>query len=823
MGRSSVYSGGVGIQQALAVAPPVIAVKPAVAFSVTYPANVTAGVVNALIITAVDSGGNVVPSYLGTVSFSSSDTGATVPGFLTFTNTNAGLLSTTATLATIGTQTITASDGTISGTATSTVGGGTAVAFTVTYPATTVVGRPNALTITAVDVNGNAVPSYGGTATFTSSDGSAVLPGSHAFAPSDAGTFTTSATLNTTGAQTITASDGVISGNASSTVSGALAANAFKVAYPSSTASGISNAIVISAIDASGNVVTTYTGTATFSSSDGAAVLPGSHTFVSGDNGVFTSVATLNTTGSQTVSVTDGSISGSAASVVGSALPISFTYLGVASMPTTSFRGLTYRASTGTWFAIGNGGNTPYNLYELSIPANGGAASIVKNWGPLNQGGQLNIAGSLVNMRGLLWVSDTILLVNTAEYYINPTNNPALWSFNLTSGSPVLNGGPWYVPATVGAFRVRGNVTLAPTAVANLGYGLAMNSVAQQASGLGSWGLGYVGVTMPTLSTPAGSTLPAIVVIEWPGGQNPTNPFTHSNYPPLPADQPNRTLIKNNDDVSAVRAGKAQGGTSNTIILANDGSFTTQPLPEGTAIGWYVTNQSTGEQILITGWNSSTRVASLASPWTLGIPGIGTPYLCYLATYQTNAFYDVSKFTTSNDLMGPCTAIELLDSGGHVTKSQLFYVGQVGLGYQWYGNAGSHDDETPLGIAGSNDLDSIAFPPGPVTDVNTNRGFHVEKRALRWYLVDPSVVATVAAKVIASTATPADLQVLQTAGGALATLGGSPQYLEPHNNANSGQNVFVRSPSNPATGTLYVLVPAGAANGKSVVLTFQIS
>ena len=52
----------------------------------------------------------------------------------------------------------------------------------------------------------------------------------------------------------------------------------------------------------------TYQGTVQFSSSDGDAVLPPDHTFTTGsegDNGVFTTSVTLNTTGDQTVTATD--------------------------------------------------------------------------------------------------------------------------------------------------------------------------------------------------------------------------------------------------------------------------------------------------------------------------------------------------------------------------------------------------------------------------------------------------------------------------------------------------------------------------------------
>jgi hypothetical protein len=61
-------------------------------------------------------------------------------------------------------------------------------------------------------------------------------------------------------------------------------------------------------LDPYGNVATGYTGTVHFSSSDNLPILPGNYLFTSGpglDNGVHTFAVTLNTTGSQSLTVTD--------------------------------------------------------------------------------------------------------------------------------------------------------------------------------------------------------------------------------------------------------------------------------------------------------------------------------------------------------------------------------------------------------------------------------------------------------------------------------------------------------------------------------------
>ncbi len=71
----------------------------------------------------------------------------------------------------------------------------------------------------------------------------------------------------------------------------------------------------MTAQDLYGNTASGYTGTVHFTSSDGAASLPGNYTFVAGDTGVnsFSSGVTLKTAGSRSVTGTDtvtGTITG---------------------------------------------------------------------------------------------------------------------------------------------------------------------------------------------------------------------------------------------------------------------------------------------------------------------------------------------------------------------------------------------------------------------------------------------------------------------------------------------------------------------------------
>jgi len=122
---------------------------------------------------------------------------------------------------------------------------------------------------------------------------------------------TFSATFKTvgTGTQSLTASDGTLTGSQNTTVNPA-SASVFVVSdYPNPTTAGDAHTFTVTAEDAYGNTDTNYTGKAHFTSSDGLATLPADHMFTSGngnkDNGSASFSATLKTTGSQSLTATD--------------------------------------------------------------------------------------------------------------------------------------------------------------------------------------------------------------------------------------------------------------------------------------------------------------------------------------------------------------------------------------------------------------------------------------------------------------------------------------------------------------------------------------
>jgi hypothetical protein len=213
------------------------------------------------------------------------------------------------TLNTTGTQTVTATD-TVTTSITGTSGGivvgpHPATHFVVTAPSTASAGVGFNVTVMAKDASGNTATGYTGTVHFTSTDSTAMLP---ADATLTNGTGTFNVVLKKTGSQTVTATDtatSTITGTSGPIVVSSQATTHFVVTSPSTATAGVPFNITVTAENASGATVTTYTGTVKFSSTDSKAVLPASSTLT---NGTGTFSVTLKEVGSRTVMATDTEI-----------------------------------------------------------------------------------------------------------------------------------------------------------------------------------------------------------------------------------------------------------------------------------------------------------------------------------------------------------------------------------------------------------------------------------------------------------------------------------------------------------------------------------
>src|SRR5438105_1167235 len=280
-----------------------VAVTPVIAskLQVTAPASANVGLPFSITVTAQDSGNSTVPGYAGTVHFTSSDAGATLPPNYTFTAGDNGVHTFNGvSLASLGAVTITATDtvtASITGSASVTVSPGPATHFSVTGPASITAGSSFSVTVQAKDGGNNNTTNYFGTVHFTSSDPQAVLPANSTLT-NGGGSF--SVVLKIAGAQTVTATDTVtssINGSASLTVNGA-AANHYSLTVPPTATVNTPFTIRLVAQDIFNNTVKNYAGTAHFATSDAAAgvVVPANYTFQGvADNGqkIFTNGVTL--------------------------------------------------------------------------------------------------------------------------------------------------------------------------------------------------------------------------------------------------------------------------------------------------------------------------------------------------------------------------------------------------------------------------------------------------------------------------------------------------------------------------------------------------
>ena len=311
----------------------------AVALQLTgVPPATPAGAAFSVTVTARDQNNNVATGYRGTVTFSSSDARATLPANYTFTAADGGVHTFTngVTLVTAGNQTVSLTDGTLNASAATTVQAGTAASLQLTGVASAVAaGAAFSVTVTARDVYNNVAGGYRGAVSFRSTDVRATLPAGYTFTAADGGvhTFTNAVTLITAGGQTLSVTDGTLNASAATTVQPGPAAALQLSGVPSSVVAGTAFTVTVTALDQFNNVATAYQGTINFSSTDAGATLPPSYTFTNADNGVhtFTNAVTLVTAGTQTLSVTDGTLSTSATTAVQPGTAVALQLTGVPS------------------------------------------------------------------------------------------------------------------------------------------------------------------------------------------------------------------------------------------------------------------------------------------------------------------------------------------------------------------------------------------------------------------------------------------------------------------------------------------------------------
>jgi CSLREA domain-containing protein len=129
--------------------------------------------------------------------------------------------------------------------------------------------------------------------------------------------------LNTDGVYTITAtSTGLTPAVSTTTVTALLSSEQMVVSgFPSPDYANVVHSVTVTIEDSYGNVITNYTGTVTISTSDSSAVFSPSYTFTNTDMGTHSFGLNLVTVGTQSISATDGTLSGSQTGIVVSPRP----------------------------------------------------------------------------------------------------------------------------------------------------------------------------------------------------------------------------------------------------------------------------------------------------------------------------------------------------------------------------------------------------------------------------------------------------------------------------------------------------------------------
>jgi hypothetical protein len=288
-------------------------------FSVSAPTPAVAGVPFQITVTALDASGNVVTSFNAGVTLTSSDAQAVLLPIGLVAGTGTGSI----TLQTPGSQTIVAHYNSISSTSNPiTVNpSGPVASFMLSTPGTAVMGSPIQFTVTAIDANGLTVGNYSGTMKFSSSDPLAHLPGNSSLT---SGTGNFSATMGTSGNATISATD--TSSATLTGVSNSIAVSGPATHYsfnnvPASIYTRVQVTMGITALDASNNFATSYSGTAQLKSTDSTAILPSTATLANGAGPVN---VVFESPGNQTLTATDtakSSITATSSSVAVAAAP----------------------------------------------------------------------------------------------------------------------------------------------------------------------------------------------------------------------------------------------------------------------------------------------------------------------------------------------------------------------------------------------------------------------------------------------------------------------------------------------------------------------
>jgi hypothetical protein len=315
-------------------------------------------------------------------------------------------------------------------------------------------GTPVSITVKALDPFNNTVSGYRGTVHFSSSDMSVSLP-DYTFTAADNGMHTFSVTFHTLGRQTITVTDSasnLIHGGTALLVTNQVLGSFVVSGFPSPIHAGLQGSITVTARDTMGNTFFAYTGTVHFTSTDPRAQLPADYTFRPADNGTHTFSITLNTPGTQSITVTDPSVA------------VSGSQSNIAVVAPLAITSVTHSA-----FAINEGGQLTLTGM-LSDPLTG-QHTVVIAWGDGSPNTTQTLAAGVFQFganhvyteEGNFAIRVTVQAADgtsdTVSLPVSPAGLVSWWTgdgngttaFDVADSNPgTLNGGVTFVPGKVG-------------------------------------------------------------------------------------------------------------------------------------------------------------------------------------------------------------------------------------------------------------------------------------------------------------------------------------------------------------------------------------
>ena len=374
-------------------------------YFLSFPSGTTAGQTATAKLLAFDANNHFVQNYSGTADLTSSDAAITLPASVTFQN---GQATFQVTLATVGQQTITATDeadASIGATATTNVASPSlATHYLLTIPSGATVGSPVTVQVTAIDAENFPVKGDNSTVDLTSSDGAATLPASVTL---NKGRATFQTTFGTAGLQFISAvneSDASVIGSASTNVVDAAAATHFVLFLRQGVNAGAAVTVQILALDASNHLVTNFSDTVNLTSSDAAATLPASVTF---QDGRAQFQVTFATPGQQSLAAIDSADS----TIVGSA----FTSVAISYFTIALPHSVTAGAPVTVQLVAKDVGGSPLATYSgtANVSSSDAAATLPSSVTFVNGRASVQVTFSTTGQQTLT-VTDSVTPVGTA-------------------------------------------------------------------------------------------------------------------------------------------------------------------------------------------------------------------------------------------------------------------------------------------------------------------------------------------------------------------------------------------------------------------------